>query len=78
MLMRVTRIVKEEVDVPELAQILRGALSESGKSVSELCRDAGISRTYWYKLVNNQEDSVAEDALQRIAVALGVDFGIDF
>ena len=75
---KVRRIQKIEVDVPELPELLKDALKKSGKSVSALCGEVDISRTYWYQLTTGREDAVSEDTLRKIEAALGVDFNVDF
>lgn len=75
---KVRRIQKIEVEVPELPELLKEALKKSGKSVSALCGEVDISRTYWYRLVGGREYAIAEDALRKIETALKTEFNVDF
>ncbi|HEY9643513.1 MAG TPA: helix-turn-helix transcriptional regulator [Coleofasciculaceae cyanobacterium] len=75
---KVRRIQKIEVDVPELPELLKQALKGSGKSVSTLCLEVEISRTYWYQLTSGKEDAVSEDTLRKIESALGTSFNVNF
>ena len=75
---KVRRIQRLEVEVSELPTQLRGALDQSGKSASKLCAEVGISRTYWYRLINGEEEAIAEETLRKIEEALGANFGANF
>jgi transcriptional regulator with XRE-family HTH domain len=76
--LKVRQIVKREVDAPDLAQRIKDAQKRSGQSVSRICKDLGISRAYWYRLVAGKEESISEDLLRSIERLLNVDFGIVF
>jgi transcriptional regulator with XRE-family HTH domain len=75
---KVRRIVKTEIDVPGLPAAIEAARDKSGISVSEVCREAGISRHYWYNLVKDREVAIAEPTLRKIEGVLKADFGVSF
>lgn len=73
------RRITQAIKVPDLAEKIQHAQMASGLSVSEVCRRVGISRTYWYKLINNNiPEGLAEPTFHKIEEALGVDLGIKF
>lgn len=78
--MKIRRI--EEIEVQGLGQKIKQArlsLPKNGKSLDQLCDEAGISRTSWYNIEHERlKDGVSEDLLHRIELALGVDLGIKF
>ena len=77
--MLIHRRITQTRKIPDLATRIQQAQIASGLSVSEVCRRIGISRTYWYKLVNdNIPEGLAESTLRKIENALDVDFGISF
>lgn len=75
----VQRRITQTVNDKDLAEKVRRAQEASGLSVSEVCRQLGISRTYWYKLVNdNIAEGLAEPTLRKIERVLSVDLGVRF
>lgn len=77
--MLIHRRITQTTKIPDLATRIQQAQIASGLSVSEVCRRIGISRTYWYKLVNdNIPEGLAESTLRKIENALDVDFEINF
>jgi transcriptional regulator with XRE-family HTH domain len=79
MSVKVNRIVKQEIDVPELGKKIKEAREASRRSVTSLAKEVGISRNYWYQLEAEAVLSgVAEDTLRKIEKVLGVDFGVRF
>ena len=68
-----------EVDDPDLHLRIEQAQKKSGLNVSEVCRRLGLSRTYWYKIVNdNVRDGLSEATLRKIEEILDVDLGVKF
>lgn len=73
------RRITQTANMPELAGKIQQAQEASGLSISEACRRIGISRTYWYKLVNDDlPEGLAEPTLRKIEQVLGVNFGVNF
>lgn len=75
-LIKVRRTI--EIEVGDLPRQLSSAAYESRKSVVQICKDAGISHTYWYDLVSGRLSSVTESTLKKIEKALGANFNINF
>lgn len=78
MAVKVRKIERKEIEVPELPKQMAQAQKKSGKSISEICEAVGFSRTYWYQIVNGREEAIAEETLRKIEETLGVDFGVSF
>ncbi len=77
--MKVRRIEEKEVDVPSLGARIEQARRASNKSLSELCREANVSRNYWYQLEAEEiKGALLEDTLRRIEKVLGIDFEVRF
>ncbi|RMH39842.1 MAG: XRE family transcriptional regulator [Gammaproteobacteria bacterium] len=74
--MKVRRITKTEIEVPDLPSAIEVARGKAGISVSEVCREAGVSRPYWYKIVRGRETAIAEPTLRKIEEVLKADFGV--
>lgn len=73
------RRITQTIKIADLGEKVQQAQAESGLSVSEVCRRIGISRTYWYKLINdNIPEGLAEPTFRKIEEVLGVDFGVHF
>ncbi|MBN3993855.1 MAG: helix-turn-helix transcriptional regulator [Nostoc sp. NMS2] len=73
------RRITQTANMPGLATKIQQAQEASGLSVTEACRRIGISRTYWYKLINDDlPEGMAEPTFRKIEEVLGVDFGVSF
>jgi transcriptional regulator with XRE-family HTH domain len=79
MAVKVRQIVKREIEIPDLGRKIKQAREASKRPLTELARDAGISRQYWYQL---EEEAiiggVAYETLQKIEEVLEIDFGVNF
>ncbi|MBW4480726.1 MAG: helix-turn-helix domain-containing protein [Tolypothrix brevis GSE-NOS-MK-07-07A] len=77
--MKVRQIVKREVDAPGLGDRIRQAREATNRPVTQLAKEVGISRNYWYQLESEAVlGGVAEETLRKIEEVLGVDFGVHF
>lgn len=77
--MLVHRRITQTIDIQDLAKKIQQTQAASGLSVSEVCRRLSLSRTYWYKLVNDDiPEGLAEPTLRKIEQVLGVSFEVDF
>ena len=77
---KVRRIVKQEIDIPGLGAKIKQARESTGRSLTSLAKEVGISRHYWYQLESEEVmgGGIAEDTLRKIEAVLGVDFGVQF
>lgn len=76
---QVKRVVEVVRDFPDLGKRIRQARERDGRSLSQICRDAGVSRAYWYQLESEDLRAPAtEEIIRKIEQALGVDLGVKF
>ncbi len=79
MTVKVRRIIKLEVDVPGLGDRIKQAREARGRPVTQMAKEVGISRNYWYQLETEAVlGGVAEETLRKIEEVLGVDLGVQF
>jgi transcriptional regulator with XRE-family HTH domain len=79
MSVKVRRIVKKEVDAPDLGARIKKARENSGKAVTKLAKEVGVSRHYWYQLEAEAVlGGMSEETLRKVESVLGVDFGVQF
>ncbi len=79
MTVKVRRIIKLEVDVPGLGDRIKQAREARGRPVTQLAKEVGISRNYWYQLEAEAVlGGVAEETLRKIEEVLGIDLGVKF
>jgi transcriptional regulator with XRE-family HTH domain len=71
-LMIIQRVVKKQVEVQGLGQKLRAAQRQSDCSVREVARQIGVSTSYWYQLIK-EEEALSYDLLQKIIRILNVE-----
>jgi transcriptional regulator with XRE-family HTH domain len=76
---KVRRIIKLEIDIPGLGERIKQAREASGRPVTKLAKEVGISRNYWYQLEAEAVlGGMAEETLRKIEEVLGVDLGVQF
>jgi transcriptional regulator with XRE-family HTH domain len=76
--MLVTRVV--EYDAGDLPGKLKRLARRCTKSTSQVCKDAGLSRAYWYTITAGERKSIPWETLESIAKGLGVtmeDLGVN-
>ncbi|MDJ0632626.1 MAG: helix-turn-helix transcriptional regulator [Xenococcaceae cyanobacterium MO_188.B29] len=79
MAVKVRRIVKLEIEIPDLGKRIKEAREADPRSVTKLAKIVGISRNYWYQLEAEAVlGGVAEDTIRKIEEVLNTDFGISF
>lgn len=77
--MTVKRIVEHEVYIPDLGLKIQLARKAINKPLTVLCKEADVSRNYWYQLESGKiPGTVSEQTLRRIEKVLGVNLGVDF
>lgn len=75
---KIRKITKVEIDVPNLPEQIAQARLQSGKSVKEVCEATEISRTFWNRLISGKEEAIAYPTIQKFERFFGTDFGIRF
>jgi len=77
--MKVNRVIKETIESDGLGARIRRAREADPRSLSELARLAGISRSFWYQVEHESVlGGISESTLRKIEEVLGVDFGVQF
>lgn len=75
--MKVRRTTDKEA--PGLGRRIKKAREASERSLESICKEAGMSRVYWYDIENEKvRQALPEETLRKIEKVLGVDFGVDF
>ncbi len=78
-MVQIKRVVEIVNDFPGLGQRIRQAREQDERSLSQICRECGVSRSYWYQLEGEDMRSPAtEEIIRKIERALGVDLGVNF
>ena len=82
-LLKIKRIQETVKEFPNLGKKIKEAREKAriqdGKSLSSICKEADISRSYWYQLESEDLRSPAtEDIIRKIEKTLNVDFGVNF
>lgn len=77
--MQVKRTVETTLNFPGLGERIKKARENDKRSLTEICKSSGISRSYWYQLESEDLRSPAtEDIIRKIEVILNVDLGVYF
>jgi transcriptional regulator with XRE-family HTH domain len=77
--MKVKRTVEQEIYVPDLGLKIQEARKAVNKPLTVLCKEANVSRNYWYQLESGKiPGTVSEQTLRRIEQVLGVSLGANF
>ncbi|MEL7086507.1 MAG: helix-turn-helix transcriptional regulator [Cyanobacteria bacterium J06642_11] len=75
----VKRVTVEVKTFPGLGKRIKNARESDPRSLSQICREAEISRGYWYQLENEELLSPAtEEIIRKVEAALGVDLKVSF
>jgi transcriptional regulator with XRE-family HTH domain len=76
---QVKRTVEVVCDFPGLGKRIKTAREQDNRSLSQICRDAGISRSYWYQVeAEDLRAPITEEIIRKIEQALSVDLGVQF
>jgi transcriptional regulator with XRE-family HTH domain len=77
--LQVKRVQENISDFPGLGQRIKKARENDPRSLSQICRDCNISRSYWYQLESEDMRSPAsEEIIRRIEKELNIDLGVIF
>lgn len=75
--MRIRQV--REIEVERLGDRIKEVRLNSSKSLEKICREVGVSRTYWYDIEKETvKGGLSIEKLRKIEQALGVNFGISF
>ncbi|MEL4895807.1 helix-turn-helix domain-containing protein [Crocosphaera sp. Alani8] len=76
---QVKRITETVRDFPDLGKKIKQARENDKRSLSEICRQSNISRSYWYQLENEDLRSpVTENLVRKVEKALNINLGVSF
>jgi transcriptional regulator with XRE-family HTH domain len=78
-----TVLVKRSIvifkDFPGLGERIKKAREGDSRSLVQICKDSGVSRTYWHQIENEGTLSpITEDIVRKIETTLGIDLGVTF
>lgn len=77
--LQIKRIKETVLDIPDLGLKIKLARENDSRSLSQICRECQISRTYWYQLESEGLRSPAsEKIIRKIESTLNVDLGVKF
>lgn len=78
-LVQVKRVKETVLDFPGLGERIRQAREQDERSLSRICRESGISRSYWYQLeAEDLRSPATEEIIRKIELTLGIDLGVQF
>lgn len=76
--MIVKQTIVKQVEIPDLGDRIKQARLQSIKTMDQLCKEVGFSRTYWYDIESGFiRNGVSIETIRKIEKALGVDFGVE-
>ncbi len=76
---QVKRTIQVVKDFPGLGLKIKDARERDSRSLSRICKESGISRSYWYQLESEDlRAPVTEEIIRKIEVSLNVDLGVVF
>ncbi|QMS90490.1 helix-turn-helix transcriptional regulator [Nostoc edaphicum CCNP1411] len=76
---QVKRVVEVVQDFPDIGKRMKQARERDGRSLTQICREAGISRAYWYQLeAENLRAPATEGIIRKIEAVLNIDLGVKF
>lgn len=77
--MLVKRVVETVLEFPNLGERIRKARESDKRSLTQICKDCDLSRSYWYQLEKEDLRSPAtEDVIRKIETVLGIDLDVKF
>jgi transcriptional regulator with XRE-family HTH domain len=78
-IVQVKRVIEIVREYPDLGQRIRQARERDKRTLTAICRECGLSRSYWYQLEGEDMRSAAtEEVIRKIEKVLGVDLEVNF
>lgn len=66
-------------DFPGLGKRIKNAREGDKRSLVKICKDSGVSRTYWHQIENEATlSAITEDVVRKIEATLNIDLGVTF
>jgi transcriptional regulator with XRE-family HTH domain len=76
---QVKRTIESVKEFPGLGQKIKEARERDERTLTQICRQCGLSRSYWYQLeAEDLRSAATEDVIRKIEAVLGVDLGVSF
>ncbi len=76
--MRVKKLIEVECEYKGLGERIRQARQADPRSLARICKETGISSSYWYQLEAEKVYGAASlEIIRKIEAALGVDLEVD-
>ncbi len=76
---QVKRTIEVIKDFPDLGKRIKAARETDTRSLSQICRESGISRSYWYQLESEDlRAPVTEEIIRKIENILEINLEINF
>lgn len=77
--MQIKRTVTTTKEFAGIGARIKNARLKDGRKLTEICRECGITRAYWYQIENESlETAVSEYAIRKIELVLGIDLNLNF
>jgi transcriptional regulator with XRE-family HTH domain len=77
--LQVKRVKQVVLDFPGLEKKIRQVREQDEHSLTEICRESGISRSYWYQIeAEDLRSPATEEIIRKIEKVLSVDLGVKF
>jgi transcriptional regulator with XRE-family HTH domain len=77
--LQIKRVKETILDISDLGLKIKNARENDNRSLSQICRECNISRSYWYQLESEDLRAPAsEEIIRKIELALDIDLGVNF
>jgi transcriptional regulator with XRE-family HTH domain len=77
--LQVKRVRETISDFPGLGKRIKEARERDPRSLSQICRDCDISRSYWYQLeAEDLRSPATEEIIRKIEDVLKINLGVNF
>lgn len=77
--LQIKRVKETILDIPDLGKKIKLARENDSRSLSQICRECEISRSYWYQLESEDLRAPAsEEIIRRIESILNINLGVNF
>lgn len=77
--LQIKRVKETILDISDLGLKIKNARENDNRSLSQICRECNISRSYWYQLESEDLRAPArEEIIRKIEFALDIDLGVNF
>lgn len=76
---QVKKTVEMVLEFPGLGQRIKEARERDTRSLTQICRECGVSRSYWYQIeAEDLRAPATEEIIRKIEIALNTDLKVNF